>query len=339
MQNLIFSLNATMPVFLMMCLGWFLRRIGLLDDVFASRMNRFVFRVALPVLLFQDLATENFFSVWDPGYVAFCFAATLLSILLVTLCSLPIRDIPARGEFIQASYRSSAALLGAAYIQNIYGNAGMTPLMIIGAVPLYNIAAIVILTLTAQTAQSETRQMSSAAAQQSIPVSGSAVLPEAHRSSLILRTVRSILTNPILIGIAAGLFWSLLRLPLPAIPAKVVGYVSATASPLGLIAMGASIDFHKIGGQMRASLTAVFFKLIGLEALFLPLAMVLGFREEKLVAILVMLGSPTTVTSFVMAKEMGHDGALSSGAVMITTIISAFTLTFWIWLARSLGMI
>ena len=133
MQNLIFSLNATMPVFLMMCLGWFLRRIGLLDSVFASRMNRFVFRVALPVLLFQDLATEDFFSVWDPGYVAFCFAATLLSILLVTLCSLPIRDIPARGEFIQASYRSSAALLGAAYIQNIYGSAGMTPLMIIGA--------------------------------------------------------------------------------------------------------------------------------------------------------------------------------------------------------------
>ena len=324
MQNLIFSLNATMPVFLMMCLGWFLRRIGLLDSVFASRMNRFVFRVALPVLLFQDLATENFFSVWDPGYVAFCFAATLLSILLVTLCSLPIRDIPARGEFIQASYRSSAALLGAAYIQNIYGSAGMTPLMIIGAVPLYNIAAVVILTLTAQ---------------QPDPASGSAALPEAHRSSLILRTVRSILTNPILIGIAAGLLWSLLRLPLPAIPSKVVGYVSATASPLGLIAMGASIDFHKIGGQLRASLSAVFFKLIGLEALFLPLAMFLGFRTEKLVAILVMLGSPTTVTSFVMAKEMGHDGALSSGAVMITTIVSAFTLTFWIWLARSLGMI
>lgn len=324
MQNLIFSLNATMPVFLMMCLGWFLRRIGLLDDVFASRMNRFVFRVALPVLLFQDLATEDFFSVWDPGYVAFCFAATLLSILLVTLCSLPIRDIPARGEFIQASYRSSAALLGAAYIQNIYGNAGMTPLMIIGAVPLYNIAAVVILTLTAQ---------------QPDPASGPSALPEAHHSSIVLRTVRSIFTNPILVGIAAGLLWSLLRLPLPAIPAKVVGYVSATASPLGLIAMGASIDFHKIGGQMRASLTAVFFKLIGLEALFLPLAMVLGFRGEKLVAILVMLGSPTTVTSFVMAKEMGHDGALSSGAVMITTIISAFTLTFWIWLARSLGMI
>ena len=103
--------------------------------------------------------------------------------------------------------------------------------------------------------------------------------------------------------------------------------------------MGASIDFHKIGGRMRASLSAVFFKLIGLEALFLPLAMFLGFRTEKLVAILVMLGSPTTVTSFVMAKEMGHDGALSSGAVMITTIVSAFTLTFWIWLARSLGMI
>ena len=63
MENLIFSLNATVPVFLMMILGLVFKKIGWIDDIFASKMNKFVFRAALPVLLFQDLATVDFFSV------------------------------------------------------------------------------------------------------------------------------------------------------------------------------------------------------------------------------------------------------------------------------------
>ena len=65
----------------------------------------------------------------------------------------------------------------------------------------------------------------------------------------------------------------------------------------------------------------------------------MGFRREELVAILVMLGSATTVTSFVMAKNMGHDGTLSSGVVMLTTLFSAFTLTGWLYILRSFGMV
>ena len=145
MENLIFSLNATVPVFLMMILGLAFRKLGWIDDVFASKMNKFVFLVPLPVLVFEDLATVDFAEVWDLKFVLFCFAATLVSIGIAVAVSCLWRDKSIQGEFIQASYRSSAALLGIAFIQNIYGNAGLAPLMIIGSVPLYNVMAVVVL--------------------------------------------------------------------------------------------------------------------------------------------------------------------------------------------------
>ena len=145
MDNLIFSLNATVPIFLLMVLGLFFRKLNWIDEEFATKMNAFVFRVPLPVMLFADLAKVDFKSAWNGKFVLFCFIATLLSIILVALFSLLWKDKTIQGEFIQASYRSSAAILGIAFIQNIYGNAGMAPVMIIGSVPLYNIMAVVVL--------------------------------------------------------------------------------------------------------------------------------------------------------------------------------------------------
>ena len=80
-------------------------------------------------------------------------------------------------------------------------------------------------------------------------------------------------------------------------------------------------------------------KLVGFCAVFLPVAAVLGFRNEELIAILVMLGSATTVSSFVMARNMGHEGTLSSGVIMMTTLLSAFTLTMWLDVLRSFGLV
>ena len=92
-------------------------------------------------------------------------------------------------------------------------------------------------------------------------------------------------------------------------------------------------------GTVTMSVAAVFIKLIGFCALFLPAAVALGFRESELVAILVMLGSATTVSCFVMAKNMGHEGVLTSSVVMLTTLFSGFTLTGWIYLLRSFALI
>ena len=314
MENLVFSLNATIPIFLLMVLGYVFRRVGLLTETLASGMNTFVFKIALPVLLFSDLAAVDFAEAWDTRFVLFCFSVTLLCICLAGGLSYVWRDRSIQGEFIQAAYRSSAALLGIAFITNIYGNAGMAPLMIIGSVPLYNILAVVVLSLF----QPERRTLDRA---------------------VLGKTLRGIVTNPIILGILAGLAWSALRLPMPVILKKTVASLGSIASPMGLMAMGATFDVRKALGRSGPALTAAAVKLVGFCAVFLPLAILWGFRNEKLVAILVMLGSATTVSSYVMARSMGHDGTLSAATVMLTTLLSAFTLTFWLWLLRSLGYV
>lgn len=312
MENLIFSLNATAPIFLLMVLGILLHHLGMFSDDFAAKANKFVFMVTLPVLLFSDLTTVDFSEVWDVKFILFCFAATLLSISIVTAISFIWKDRSVQGEFIQASYRSSAALLGIAYITNIYGNSGMASMMIIGCVPLYNIMAVIVLSF----------------------FRSGAGKPD---TALVKKTIKGICTNPIILGILAGLLWSALRLPMPSVLKKTVTSVGGISTPLGLMAMGATFNCKKALGKMAPSVTAAIIKLFVLPALFLPAAVLFGFRVESLVAILVMLGSATTVSSYVMAKSMGHEGVLSSNVVMLTTLLSSVSLTWWLWLLRSLG--
>ena len=314
MENLIFSLNATITIFLMMLLGMLFRKLGWMDEVFAAKMNKFVFLVPLPVLLFEQLATVDFSEVWDIKFILFCFVVTAISITISTLISLLWKDRSVKGEFIQATYRSSAALLGIAFIQNIYGTAGMAPLMIIGSVPLYNIMAVVVLSVFK-------------------PGNNS------FDKALVKKTLKGIATNPIIIGIVAGFVWSALKLPMPSILHKTVSSIGATATPMGLMSMGATFEMKKATSKMKPTLVAVFMKLVGFCAIFLPMAALLGFRNEEMIAILVMLGSATTVSCFVMARNMGHEGTLSSGVIMMTTLLSAFTLTMWLDVLRSFGLV
>ena len=317
MEDLVFSLNATLPIFLMMMLGYGLRRVGLVTDEFASLANGFVFKVALPVVLFDDLCRMDIAGAWDTGFVAFCALATLGSIALCWLVSLAFGHTPWRGEFIQASYRSGAAFLGVAFIQSIYGEAGISPLMVIGAVPVYNVSAVVILQL----------------------MSPERAEGEGIDSALVRRTLRGIATNPIILGIVAGCAWALLRLPVPYVLGKAVSSVGGIATPLGLIALGASFSFRRAFAVGVPSLVSSAIKLVGLELVFLPVALALGFTGQKLVAIMMMLGLPSTVSGYVMAKNMGYEGTVNSSVVMLTTLLSSVTLTFWIWLLKSHGLV
>ena len=306
MENLVFSLNATVPIFLMMVLGMLFRKLGWMDEEFAAKMNKFVFLIPLPVLLFGDLAKVDFKEVWNIKFVIFCFVVTFICITIAALVSCIWKDRSIQGEFIQASYRSSAALLGIAFIQNIYGNAGMAPLMIIGSVPLLSFFH-----------------------------------PErkAIDKAVWIKTLKGIVTNPIIIGIVAGLIWSACKIPMPVILNKTVTSIGGMSTPMGLMAMGATFDFRKALGKIKPAVTATIMKLIVFVAIFLPIAVKLGFRQEELIAILVMLGSATTVSSFVMAKNMGHEGVLSSSVVMLTTLFSAFTLTGWLYVLKAFQLV
>lgn len=314
LNNLIFCLNATVPIFFLILLGMFLRKIQLVDDAFTARLNTLVFRVCLPALLFHDMYRTDYRTNWNTAYVVYCALATLASILICTGISYLLKDRSVQGEFIQTSYRSSATILGIAVVQNLYQNVGMAPLMVIGTVPIYNIAAVIILEM---------------------------YRPDRGKlnAALLRKTLHGILTNPIILSILLGFAWSLMRIPLPTIGDTTLDYVGRCATPLGIIAMGASFQWEKARQSAGPALLSTFIKLFGLCALFLPLGVHLGFRKDLLVAALVMCGSSTTISCFVMAKGMGHKGDLTISTVMLTTLLSAFSLTFWLFILKSHGWI
>ena len=315
MENLIFSLNATIPVFLLMVLGYILKTVKLVDEPFVKTLNSFNFKITLPVLLFRDIATSDFSAVWDTRYVLFCFFVTLFCIVVIWGGSaLFYKNKACIGEFVQASYRSSAAVLGIAFIENIYGNSGMAPLMIIGTVPLYNIAAVLILSFTRP-------------GQQGI-----------HKSTL-LHSIKDIVTNPIILGILLGMLVSVSGIEFPFIVTKTIGSVSSLATPLALIGLGAGFEGRKALKQIKPTVVCSLLKLVVQPLLFLPLAVYLGFTGEKLVAILIMLGAPTTVSCYIMAKNMGHDGTLTSSVVVATTFFSAVSITVWLFVMKSMGWV
>ena len=314
LENLLFSMNSTMPLFFIMLLGYVLHRTGFLSDAFVAGANKFVFYVALPVQLFRDLGKNDVRATFDGRYVLFCFAVTLACILVIwALAKLFLKGTGLVGEFVQVCYRSSAAILGSAFLQSIYGDASMSSLMILGSVPLYNIMAVVILMLEAPTAQAQTGNM----------------------AEKLKKSVKGILTNPILLGIAAGFAWSMLHISMPAMLDKALSNVAGLTSPLALLAIGAGFKGQKALGYLKPTAVATVVKLMVLPALFLPLAVRFGFTDEKLVALLVMLGSITTPACYVMAKQMGHEGVLTGSVCVTTTLFSAFSLTFWLFVLRA----
>ncbi|MBQ7782062.1 MAG: AEC family transporter [Lachnospiraceae bacterium] len=315
MENLIFSLNATIPVFLLMVLGYILKICKLVDAPFVKTLNSFNFKITLPVLLFRDIATSDFSAVWDTRYVLFCFLVTLFCIVIIwTGSALFYKNKACIGEFVQASYRSSAAVLGIAFIENIYGNSGMAPLMIIGTVPLYNIAAVLVLSFTKP---------------------GQAGL----NKSTLLSSLKDIATNPIILGILLGMLVSVSGIEFPFIVTKTIGSVSSLATPLALIGLGAGFEGRKALKQLKPTVVCTVLKLVVQPLIFLPLAVYLGFTGEKLVAILIMLGAPTTVSCYIMAKNMGHEGTLTSSVVVATTFFSSVSITVWLFVMKSLGWV
>lgn len=328
MQDFIFSLNATMPIFLIIVLGWVLMKLGLFTKEFTRVADKYVFKVALPVLLFKDIATADIRSDFDLAFVLFCIITTVIMFLAVWgLSYVFLKDKTMVGAFAQASARGSAAVLGIAFINNIYGNSGMAPLMIVSAVPLYNILSVIILTFSADLGK------------EILPGQEKTAAKKAGSSSAVKRACFNILKNPIIIGIFLGLPFSLLGIAIPAIPLKAITSISQTATPVALLVVGAGFEGAKAVKKIRPTLAATFIKLVLLPLIFFPFAIGFGFRGSELVAILVMLGSPTTVTCYIMAKNMGNDEVLSSSIVVMATLLSSLTLTGWVYVLKVMELI
>lgn len=323
MENFFFAVNATLPVFLVILLGWFLQRIGILNDGFSKAGNQYVFKCALPVSLFQSISSMDLYSDFKPQFCLYCFVVTTVMFLGIWgLTWIFLRDRTMVGAFAQASARSSAAILGVAFAMNIYGDVGMVPMMIVAAVPFFNIYAVLILSFSPQ-----------------IDEEGRLLPPPPNGGEMVKRACLNVVRNPIILGILAGIPFALMRISLPAVLDSTLDMVGGTASPVALLVVGASFSGAEALKKWKPAVLATCVKLLALPALFLPLAAWMGFRNSEMVAILIMVGSPTTVACYVMAKNMHNDGVLTSNVVVLSTLLSSVSITLWLFVLRTFALI
>ena len=221
-----------------------------------------------------------------------------------------IKDKGMIGSFVQGSFRGSAAILGIAFAQNIYGSSGLVPMMIAASIPLFNIFSVIVLIRSANAGETD-------------------------KAAVVNKTIKGIVTNPIIIGIFAGIPFALLKVQFPVILEKGIGSVAGLSTPLALIAIGAGFSTEAAMSKWKPVLMASFIKLVLIPGIFLPLAAWMGFRNEEMVALLILTGAPTTVSAYIMAKNMGNDSILASGIVVMTTLFSSVTLTAIIFILKS----
>ena len=315
-DNLIFSLNATIPLFLIMVVGWLLKKRQILSDEFVSVANKLNFNVTLVCLLFLEMKDCGIKENFDAKYVLYCFVVTFICIGATWLgARLLIKDKTVIAEFVQGSYRGSAAVLGMALIANVAGDTGMGPIMIVGAVPLYNVFAVIILAVESPDHK------------------------EKNLKELAKNAIKGVCTNPIILSLFAGMLFSLLDWDLPYVVNKSMDSIASLTTPLALLCIGAGFKGRAAMKMLGPAVMATIIKLIIQPLVFLPVAAKLGFGVAEMAAVLVMLGAPTTPSCYIMAKNMGHDGTLTASIVALTTVLSAFTVTFWVFFMKTFGWI
>ncbi|MCR4716054.1 MAG: AEC family transporter [Lachnospiraceae bacterium] len=315
MDNLMYSINGTVPVFALIILGYFLRNKGIIGDTFVKEANTYVFRIALPVMIFIDMWKADIYREFDISFVVFCFLVTLISFAIIWIgAELFIKDKTMIGAFVQGSFRSSAAILGLAFVSNMYdGDLGMAPLMIIGCVPLYNICSVIVLTFRGKHSD------------------------YSKGKAGIKKALINIVTNPIIVGIFFGCIASLIKLKLPLMITKSLDLVAQSTVPIALIAIGGGFTFASSKTKKRTAVWGTVIKLILMPTVVLPIAVLFGYSNQEMLAIIIMIAGPATATGYAMAREMDNDYVLSSYMIVLTTMFSAFTLTAWIFIMKCLG--
>ena len=316
MKEFIFGINAIMPVFIIMVLGYFLMRKGFFNPGFNEVCNKYAFNVALPTLLFKNMYETNLNGAENMDFIIFCALSITISFIVIWVVSaIIIKDKSITGCFVQGACRGNVAILGVAFIQSMYGTVAEAALMVAVVVPIINVYSVILL------CSYDTATVAS------------------RRGEAVKKAAFNICKNPLIIGILAGLILNATNIKLPTIAFKTVEMIGDTATPMSLLVLGACFSFGATRSKITPTLIASFVKLFLMPAIIVPAAVYFGFRGSALATLLIMAGTPTAISSFIMAKNMNGDAALASGIVTITTLISAFSLTVWIFALRTLNLI
>lgn len=311
LEVLHFSFSVTGPIFLILLLGVWFMRIGILNDAFIETGSRLVFTVALPALLFVSISKTHFSQTANFDLIIFAAVATVVSVLLLEVFAYyfiaPAED---RGVVVQGAFRSNMGIIGLAYCVNAYGEKGLVAASLyLGLITiLFNVLSVITLSRSL------------------------------HKSQGVGNVIRGIAKNPLIIGILLALPVSYLEIKLPAVLLQSGEYFSKMTLPLALLCTGASLDFHSLRQEMGKTVLATFSKLVIMPLLFVLGGLWLGFRGIDMGILLLMSSAPTAAASYIMVRAMGGNAPLAANIIALTTLGSILTTSAGITVLRSLGL-
>lgn len=308
---MIISLNAVLPMFLMIGCGFLAKRFRLLTKEVANQATRLYSCIFLPAMLCNNIYHSELNRSFNLAALLFCLGGLVLEFLVWLLLVRRIERRPAaRGVMLQASFRCNIMLLGLPIVISLFGQAhvGSISVIAVAANTLINILAVISLEI----------------------FRGRALSPG--------RTLRDIAANPMLIASFAGAVLLLLRIPVPYIIESALGSMAKAATPVALVLLGATLELDWAGSR-RNILICNLNRLIISPAFFLAAAVLIGFRGADLAVVLAVFAGPVAVSSLALASEMNGDCDLARAIILSTTMFSCLTLFLWIWMLNAFGLL
>lgn len=324
MDNFLFAVNATLPICLTVLIGYFAKRVGLLSVSLAGSLNKLVFRLFLPAMLFLNVYKIESFAKIDFTFVWYAIGATLaLFVLGFFAVILFTKENARRGVLLQATYRANFAFVGISLASSLFGESGAMMASVLSAflIPLFNLLAIIALSVF-----SSENQFS-------------------MRSFLV-----SMAKNPPIISILLGFGALLLRAWLVQLGVtwrlsdvtpiyQTLTSLSVVATPLALVALGGQFEFSAIGALKKEILFGVGVRCLAVPVLTIGIAYLIGgFEGAHFATFVAAFCTPVAVSSVPMAQEMKGDATLAGQLVVFTTLFSAITVFLASYLLKVAGI-
>lgn len=325
-NNFLLSFRAVAPVFLLILFGMALRRIKFLPDAFYTSVDKLVFKITLPILIFLSVADAR---LSDDGSYLRIIAYVVPAVILLgaahsVIWWLLLRDRAKCGAVVQGVVHSNLAILGLALLSNVFPDPDVSA----AAVSLFSVVmpfqiivqnAVTVVCLSVFAPKEEGKAPSSGA--------------------VLLQILKDIAKNPLILAALAGLPFMLFKLSLPPVIDRTLDYLSGLTTPLALISLGAGFSFASLKGKLGCAISASIIKTAVQPAAVLAVGYLIGFRGMELLVIFLLFGTPTALASYVISKNMKSDYELSGQIVMLSTLFCVMTVFLALLLMRTLGWI
>ena len=311
LESIGFSLTVTTPIFIVLLVGIYLKRINFINDAFIDISSKLVFNISLPLLLFFSIQKTPLEEITNFSLIIYGAAATTIVFILLEWWAKRLEPPKDRGVFVQGSFRANMGFIGLAYCVNAYGEEGLVAASLyLGLITaLYNVLSVI--TLNRSSGQEQGA----------------------------LKILKGIVKNPLIIGIVAGLVVSALHIPMPEFAAKTGQYFANLALPLALICTGGALNFQELKTNPNKTFYASISKLVIVPFAITAGGILFGFRGIDLAILFLMCSAPTATASFIMVKGIGGNHKLAANIIALTSLGSIVSVSLGILLLRSFGLI